>query len=140
MKKQRVLSNFLILLSQHPLKNIFIKSVGYFWIWQNFFLFLAWTGLATVEKEDDFKQISYCRRKFAEQLNLKGLKMVSLGSSTHFATNTTCIFPFWKFDPAPPKSTEFKTRICFISYQKVAWCSLTVVLVAGWALLLPPGL
>ena len=38
-----------------------------------FFLYLALPGMATV-KEDDFKQISYCWRKFAKQFNLKGLK------------------------------------------------------------------
>ena len=49
----------------------------------------------------------------------KDKKMVSLGSSTYFATTTTCFFPFRKFDPAYPKVSVKKKFSCYCPFKSI---------------------
>ena len=89
MRKKQIICQILKYLYSKPSRNIFIKSAGVFWSWQNFFLYLAWPGLATVGK-----------KQFSKTIQFKKSKNIFLGSFTYFATTTNCFFPFWKFDPA----------------------------------------
>ena len=49
--KHRILSNFKIFLSQTPLKTYLLKVQAFFGFGRNCFLYLAWPGLATVDKK-----------------------------------------------------------------------------------------
>ena len=51
MRKNRYFGQILKYFYHKPSKNIFIKSAGVLWSWQNCLLYLAGPGLATVGKK-----------------------------------------------------------------------------------------